>query len=586
MAVGAETDLTWLHDAVVYLGAVVVVAPICMRIGASPILGYLLAGVALGPYALGAVKEMEGARSLAEFGVVLLMFTIGLELSFQRLRMMARQVFGFGLAQVALTGFGIYLACRAFGLEFEAALLIGGALSLSSTALVLRLLAERGALQSKLGRLVFSTLLFQDIAVAPMLAAAPLIAVADIAEMPGLPELSSAFGAALGAIVGIIAFGRYIMRPFMQIIAGMHNREVFAAACLLVVLATAWAGAAAGLSMALGAFLAGMVLAGSGFRHQVEMEIVPFRGLLLGLFFMSIGALIDIGAIIDLWRETLVATVGLILFKTCVTAGLARLWGFQWPTALHAGLLLAQGGEFAFALAAIAMGGGLLSEYHAQIFLLATALSLGLTPGLAALGARVDRRIESRGLPATADLAKAANGLDGHVVVFGYGRAGQTLARVLQAAGESFLAVDNTPARVTAASADGHPVFYADATRRRTLESIGLGRLKLAIVSVGDMEAGVQIIKELKDLRPDLSVYARAADQDSQERMRAAGADMVVREVAESSLHMGGAILRGLGRSHAEAATTIDAFRQDEYKALAAFFDPAGTRYGGGKAAE
>ncbi len=586
MAVGAETDLTWLHDAVVYLGAVVVVAPICMRIGASPILGYLLAGVALGPYAFGVVKEMEGARSIAEFGVVLLMFTIGLELSFQRLRMMARQVFGFGLAQVALTGVGVYFACRAFGLGFEAALLVGGALSLSSTALVLRLLAERGALQSKLGRLVFSTLLFQDIAVAPMLAAAPLIAVADIAEMPDMQSLSLALGKALGALVGIIAFGRYIMRPVMQVIAGMQNREVFAAASLLIVLATAWAGAAAGLSMALGAFLAGMVLAGSGFRHQVEMEIVPFRGLLLGLFFMSIGALIDIGAIVDLWRETLIATVGLIVFKTCVIAGLARLWGFQWPTALHAGLLLAQGGEFAFALAAIAMGGGLLSEYHSQIFLLATAVSLGLTPGLAALGARLDRRIESRGLPSLGDLAKAVDGLDGHAVVFGYGRAGQTLARVLDAAGEDFIAVDNTPARVTAAAADGHPVFYGDATRRRTLESIGIDRVKLAIVSVGDMESGIQIIKELKELRSDVVVYARAADQRSQERMRAAGADMVVREVAESSLHMGGAILRGLGRSHEEAASTIDAFRQDEYKALAAFFDPAGTRYGGGNAAE
>lgn len=585
MAVGPEADFTWLRDAVVYLGAVVVVAPICVRIGASPILGYLLAGVALGPHALGVITEMEGARSLAEFGVVLLMFTIGLELSFQRLRIMAKQVFGFGPAQVLLTGVGVYFVGRWLGLSFEAALLVGGALSLSSTALVVRLLAEKAALQSRLGRLVFSTLLFQDLAVAPMLAAAPIIAVANEEALPGWEGLVHAFSVALFALLSIIAFGRYAMRPFLKMIAGLQNREVFAAASLLIVGATAWAGAEAGLSMALGAFLAGMNLAGSGFRHQVEMEIVPFRGLLLGLFFMSIGALIDVGALADLWRETLLATAALIAFKTVITAGLARLWGFPWPTAIHAGLLLAQGGEFAFALAAIVMGGGLVTDIQAQVFLLATALSLGLTPALAALGARLDRRLESRGLPSVPELKAATEEAEGHVVIFGYGRAGQTLARVLDAANEKFFAIDILPARVTAAAADGQPVFYADATRARTLEAIGVDRLRLAIVSVGDAETGAEIIRWIKQAKPDAPVYVRAADQTAQETLKAAGADVVVREVAESSLHMGGAILRGLGRSPEEAATTIDTFRQDEYKALASFLDPSGARYGR-KAAE
>lgn len=588
MAGDPHTDLTLLHDAVVYLAAVVVVAPACVRIGASPILGYLLAGVALGPHAFAVVKDLEGARGLAEFGVVLLMFTIGLELSFQRLRMMARQVFGFGLAQVTITGFGVYLVCRALGLNFEAALLIGGALSLSSTALVLRLLAERSALQSRLGRLVFSTLLFQDLAVAPMLAAAPLIALTGEAEAEALnpATVARSLAIAIAAIVGIIAFGRFIMRPFLTMIAGLHSREVFAAASLLAVLATAWAGAVAGLSMALGAFLAGMVLAGSGYRHQVEMEIVPFRGLLLGLFFMSIGALIDIGALVDLWWEALVATLALILFKTCVITGLARMWGFPWPTAAHAGLLLAQGGEFAFALAAIAMGGGLVTDVQAQIFLLATALSLGLTPALAAIGARLDRRLESRGLQGADELRRATSTDDGHVVVFGFGRAGQTLARVLTAAGERFVAIDSSPARVTAAAAEGQPVFYGDASKERTLAAVGVENMRLAIVSVGDAATGVAIVSWLKEKRQDLPIYARAADQSAQEALKAAGADIVVREVAESSLHMGGAILRGLGRSPEEAAATIDAFRQDEYKALAAFLDPTGVRYGAHKAAE
>ncbi|MGZ0187642.1 MAG: monovalent cation:proton antiporter-2 (CPA2) family protein [Alphaproteobacteria bacterium] len=586
MSVGSPSDIAWLHDAVVYLGAAVVVAPLCVRIGTSPILGYLLAGVVLGPYAFGIVNDIEGARGLADFGVVLLMFTIGLELSFQRLRMLARQVFGFGFVQVVLTAAGVFLVCRYLGLSFEASLLIGCALSLSSTALVLRLLAERAALQSKLGRLVFATLLFQDLAVAPMLAAAPLIAVADEAEMPELATLVTAFAIALFAICGIIVVGRFAMRPFLKMIHGLHNREVFAAASLLIVLLTAWAGAAAGLSMALGAFLAGMVLAGSGFRHQVENEIVPFRGLLLGLFFMSIGALIDVGALLEMWREALLATVALIVFKTTVIACLARMWGFPWPTALHGGLLLAQGGEFAFALAAIAMGGGLLTDVEAQIFLLATALSLGLTPALAAIGARLDRRLESRGLPSVEELEAAAADLDGHVVVFGFGRAGQTLTRVLAAAKEQYIVIDQSPARVTAAAAEGQPVFYADGTKERTLDAVGIDRMRLAIVGVGDSEAGAEIVVWLKTKRPDLTVYARAANQTVQEKLKAAGADVVVREIAESSLHMGGAILRGLGRTPEEAATAIDAFRQDEYKGLEAFLDPEGERYGKKSAAE
>ena len=582
MSVDGHGDITWLHDAVVYLAAAVVVAPICARLKTSPILGYLLAGVLLGPYALGIVEEMEGARGLAEMGVVLLMFTIGLELSFQRLRMMARQVFGFGFSQVALTGIGIYFAARALGLSFEAALLVGGALSLSSTALVVRLLAERAALQSKLGRLAFSTLLFQDLAVAPMLALAPLIAVADEAELPGLEALATALGVALAALAGIILFGRYAMRPFLKIIDSLNNREVFAAASLLIVLATAWVGAEAGLSMAFGAFLAGMLLAGSGFRHKVEMEIVPFRGLLLGLFFMSIGALIDVGALIELWREALLATVALIAFKTLLIAALARLWGFPWPTAIHCGLLLAQGGEFAFALAAIAMGGGLLTDLQAQIFLLATALSLGLTPAMAALGARLDRRLESRGLLGVEELRAATEESRGHVAVIGYGRAGQTLSRVLASAEERYFAVDIAPPRVMAAAAEGQPVYYADARQERTLKALDIDKLSLAIVALGDGEDGSDVIRHLKRLRPDLPVYARAADQNAQEALKAAGADLVVREVAESSLHMGGAVLRGLGRSREEASQKIDSFRQDEYKALAAFLDAKGERYGGG----
>jgi CPA2 family monovalent cation:H+ antiporter-2 len=575
-----HSGLGWLRDAVVYLGAVVIVAPICLRMQVSPILGYLLAGVLLGPHALGLIHEVEAAAHLAELGIVLLMFTIGLEISWQRLRRMAKQVFGVGMAQVLLTSTGFYFAARAMGLSMEASLLVGGALSLSSTAFVVRLLAERGALQSQQGRLVFSTLLFQDLAVAPMLAAAPLIAVADEAEMPGAAEILMALAWALIAVVGIIGFGCYAMRPALKLIDGLNNREVFAAASLLIVLATAWAGASAGLSMALGAFLAGMVLAGSGFRHKVENEVVPARGLLLGLFFMSIGALIDVGALSEYWLSAIIVTIAIIVFKTVVTATLARIAGFSWPMAIHVGLLLAQAGEFAFALTSIVFAGGLLAEADAQILFLATAISLVLTPGLAAIGARVDRKLESRGLPGFQELEAATTKSDSHVAIFGYGRAGQTLARVLEASDEAYIAVDNTPARVAAAAAQGHPVFYADAGRDKTLDMMGLESVRLAIVAMGDAHSASELVQALKRRRPDLPIYARARGQEAQTLLRAAGADVVVREVAESSLHMGGTILRGLGREREDVAATIDAFREDEYRALSAFLDASGTRLG------
>jgi CPA2 family monovalent cation:H+ antiporter-2 len=575
-----HSGLAWLRDAVIYLGAVVIVAPICLRMRISPILGYLLAGVLIGPHALGLIHEVGAAAELAELGIVLLMFTIGLEISFQRLRRMAKQVFGVGMAQVLLTSAGFYLAARSMGLSNEASLLVGGALSLSSTAFVVRLLAERGALQSRQGRLVFSTLLFQDLAVAPMLAAAPLIAVADEAEMPGAIEILLALGWALVAVVGIIGFGRYAMRPLLKMIDGLNNREVFAAASLLIVLATAWAGASAGLSMALGAFLAGMVLAGSGFRHKVESEVVPARGLLLGLFFMSIGALIDISALSEYWLSAIVVTVAIIVFKTIVTAVLARIAGFSWPMAIHVGLLLAQAGEFAFALTSIVFVGGLLAEGEAQVLFLATAMSLVLTPGLAAIGARVDRKLESRGLPGFPELSAASAKSESHVAIFGYGRAGQTLARVLEASNESYIAIDNTPARVAAAAAAGHPVFYADAGRDKTLDMMGLESVRLAIVAMGDAHSGADLVMALKRRRPDLPIYARARGQEAQSLLRNAAADVVVREVAESSLHMGGAILRGLGREREDVAATIDAFREDEYRALSAFLDSSGARLG------
>ncbi len=577
---GEATDFVWLHDAVVYLGAAVVTAPICVRIGASPILGYLLAGVALGPFAFRVIKDVEGAANLAELGVVLLMFTIGLELSFQRLRVMAKYIFGFGLAQVLLTSAGICIIARAVGLSWEASLLVGGALSLSSTALVLRLLAERGELQTRHGRLVFSALLFQDLAVAPMLAAAPLLALGNTQQLLEVGDLLQALATAIVAVGGFILIGRFALRPFLRVIAAMNNREVFAAASLLIVLATSWIGAITGLSMALGAFLAGMLLAGSGFRHQVEMEIVPFRGLLLGLFFMSIGALIDIQALTHLWREALLATLALIVFKSLVITGLARLIGFSLPTAIHCGLLLAQGGEFAFALASIAFGSGVLDGVEAQIFLLATAISLGLTPVLAWLGGFLDKKLEGRGLPGLKEFESRLLKLEGEMVIIGFGRAGQTLGRVLEAAQENFVAIDNSPSRVLAANANGQSVFFADVRSDRVLRTIAKARPRLVIIAIGDADSGIELINWLQKKAPDIKIYARAADQTAQENLISAGAEFVVREVAESSLHMGGEILRALGRSKDDAASTIDTFRQDEYQALSSFIDPKGERYG------
>jgi CPA2 family monovalent cation:H+ antiporter-2 len=357
-----------------------VFVPPVRKLGIDAVIGYLIAGLAIGPYGFGLVGEVEGTHRLAELGIVFMLFAIGLELSLDRLRTMARYVFGLGVAQVAITGAVIGVGTHALGGTIGQAAIIGGALALSSTAFVLRLLSERGELSSHLGRVILSVLLLQDLALVPGLAI--VTALGQEPEELGWTLAQAGLKATVALIV-LLAAGRLLLRPLYRVIAGTRNAELFVAATLLVVLGTAWGSAEADLSMALGAFLAGLMLAGTEYRHQIEADIRPVRGILLGLFFISIGMLVDLRVVLPQLHWILLAVVALVAVKALLLFGLCRVFGLPLPLAASAGLHLAQGGEFAFVLFSLAMGTASLSVGTGQFLLAVVAVSMATTPPLA-----------------------------------------------------------------------------------------------------------------------------------------------------------------------------------------------------------
>lgn len=372
-----ETSI--LRDALIFLLAAVAIVPIFRWLRINPVIGYLIAGAAIGPYGLALVSEVEGTYRLAEFGIVFMLFAIGLELPLDRLKVMARDVFGLGTAQVAISGLalGLGLGATLIGASWGQAAVIGGALALSSTAFVLQLLSERGELPTRLGRVVLAVLLLQDLAVVPGLAVVTALG----QEPEALAWTLTAAGLkAVIALVLILALGRWVLRPLYRIIAGVRNPELLAAATLLVVLGTAWGTEQAGLSMALGAFLAGLMLAGTEYRNQIDADIRPVRGILLGLFFISVGMLIDLRVVLPDLPRILALVAALIVIKASVIIALGRLFGLSLPLAINTGLHLAQGGEFAFVLFSLAIGTAVLPLETGQLLLGVVAISMALTP--------------------------------------------------------------------------------------------------------------------------------------------------------------------------------------------------------------
>ena len=539
MATEVATD-PLLLSAAIFLGSAVIAVPIFNRLGLGSVLGYLAAGAVIGPFGLGLFSDVDGILHFAEFGVVLLLFIIGLELNPARLWRLRSDIFGLGTLQIVLTGAIIAAICYLAGVSVPTSIVTGGALALSSTAFGVQILREKQDLNTPYGDRAFSILLAQDLAIVPLFTLVALLGPASTPEGNVWIEGSIAVGAVLALYVTI----RYLMRPFFRVMAATGSNELFLSAALLVVICAALLMNAAGLSMALGAFIAGVLLAESEFRHQLETDIEPFRGLLLGLFFMGFGMTLDWSLIADFWWIVIGGALGLFAVKALVLYGLSRLFRSPHVDALRIAATIGQGGEFAFVMVSLATSAGIMSGTVPATLSAIVTLSMVLTPGAVALA----ERILDRGEDETAD---GMNGPDAakqtRAIVAGFGRVGQIVARLLRMRGVEVTIIVNSPRRIRIAETFGTRVYFGDARRLDIMESAGAGRADILFLCIDDRNGGVETVEKLRERFPQLKIFADTYDRFSENLMRAAGADFVVREKFESALLLARRGLEELG---------------------------------------
>jgi monovalent cation:proton antiporter-2 (CPA2) family protein len=560
----AETTTHVFVEVFVFLIAAVVIVPIFHRLRVSPILGYLAIGVAVGPHGLALIHDVEEVATLAELGVVFLLFTIGLELPLRRLWAMRRLVFGLGTAQVLLSAVVIGGVAYAWGNVLDAAIVLGLCLALSSTAIVVQLLAERGELATPAGHTAFSVLLFQDLAVVPILFLLPVLG--GGAEGVVL-NLLIALGTAAGAVLVIYAIGRRALRPLFRVIAGTRSAELFVATTLLVTLGIATLTGLAGLSMALGAFLAGLLLAETEFRHQVETDIQPFKGLLLGLFFITVGMSVDFAAVSDRIHWVVLSVIGLMAIKGAIAAALA--FAFRQPrlVALEVGVLLAQSGEFAFIVVGAAMALGLLPPDVAQFMIIVTGLTMMATPLVTAGGRQFVSRLSRRSLEARHSVQMTAPDLEDHVILAGFGRVGQTIGRLLEAQKVPYIALDLDAGRLGACRAHGLPVFYGDASRKDVLERARADHAAVIVVTMDDPKRAARTVATIRQAWPRVPILVRARDRVHASELEQASAAGTVPETVEASLQLAAQTMRHLGMPPEAVSPLIETARDDEYAA-------------------
>jgi len=555
-----------LRTVLIILAAAIVVVSLFRRLRVSPVLGYLFAGVLIGPHGLRLVGDVEAVEALAEFGVVFLLFAIGLEMSLGRLFAMRRHVFGMGTLQVVISGALITALARLAGLGLNEALVLGGGLALSSTAVVMRTLQEDGAVHTRAGRMALAVLLLQDLAVVPLLTIVPLLG----GEGGSLArELGIAAGKAALALVLIMAAGRLLLRPVLRAVAAARTPELFTAITLFLALGVSWATALAGLSMALGAFLAGMLISETEYRHQVEADIAPFRGLLLALFFMAIGMGIDVGLLAGNAHVVAAGVAALLAVKAVVVAGLARAFGQPWGTAVFLGFALSQAGEFGFVLITLATGAGALSAETGGLAMLVVAISIATTPLLMRAGHLAARRVHRGTGDPEAELRAEAGDLRRHALVLGLGRVGRTVAQLLEAAGREYVALDMDPDAVAVGKARRIPVFFGDGSRPEVLRAAGVDRASAVVITLDDTASATRALHAVRAADHDVPVIVRARDTGACGPLTSAGATAVVPELVEGSLQLGGRLLVALGEAEDAVEAALDEMRQNNYRRLA-----------------
>ncbi len=563
-------------DVVLFLATAGVVVPIFRQWRISPILGFLGAGVVLGPYGLGSlahevqwlgaftIENPDELAQLAEFGVVFLLFAIGLELSWERLRSLRRYVFGLGALQVLLCLTATALAAYAVGQPPGAAIAIGAALALSSTAIVMPILAEQKRQHSMAGRATFSVLLFQDLAVAPILITLTLMG--RRSDEPWSPTMLWSLLPAVLGMAALFLFGRILLRPMLRSVARAKSEELFVAACLLVVIGAGMVSALTGLSMALGAFVAGLLLAETEFRHEVQTRVEPFKGLLLGLFFISVGIGLNVPLLLERPLVILGSAVGLVTLNIAIVFGLARLFRLKSRSAIEAALLLAGAGEFAFVILGQAMDQGIVDRTIGQTALVAATLSMFSIPCLAQLSLRLGgRKVTPAELPQEAEGERPA---EPRVLVVGYGRVGRLVGDMLKRHELAWVAAELDPRLVEQGRRAGEQIYFGDAARAEFLMRCGLADAPALVVTMDDPEGVEAIVAVARELRPDLTIVARARDARHAQRLYDLGATDAVPETVEASLQLSEAVLVEIGVPMGLVIASIHERRDEFRKAL------------------
>ena len=560
-----------LRDVIVFLVAAGVVVPFVQRLKVSPVLGFLFVGVIIGPYGLArfeetvpwfsyaAITDLEGVSALAELGVVFLLFMIGLELSFERLWSLRHAVFGLGGAQVAVTGVAIGSVAYLFNNPLPTAVVLGACFALSSTAIVMQLLAEKRRLGTPVGRTSFAILLFQDLAVVPILFMVGVFAAHG--EGSVIVAFAAALGQAVMAVAAILLIGRLVIRPLFRIVGSSASRELFVATVLLVIIGTAITTNAVGMSMALGAFLAGLMFSETEYRHEITVDIQPFRGLLLGLFFVSVGMGIDMAEVAarPLWLAS--SVVGLFMIKGVILYVLARFSGHSQAVSLETSILLGQGGEFAFVVL------GLMPRDVAQFMLIVTGLTMMATPLAARIARQLARLVERLEAQRGQSEPDPRGTLSGHVVMVGYGRVGQLLGSILDEQEVPHIAIDNDALLVARFRQQGANIYFGDANRTELLRRLGIEEASALVVTMDDAELAERVVDVAHRSWPRLPIFCRARDPDHAARLLHRGATKVIPEAMEATLQLGEAVLQGAGIPE-DAARQLVEMRREELQSV------------------
>lgn len=553
-------DISYLRDILILLFASVLIVIIFKQLGLSPALGYLVSGAAIGPFGFGVLTSTETTKSIAELGIVFLLFAIGLELTFSRLLAMRKYVLGFGSLQVVLTSAVISTICfYFFHLNLGSSVVIGSALALSSTAIVMQVIAEHAEQSTRVGRLSFSILLMQDLAVIPILVLLPLLTKTDLNVMHALG------GALVDAIVAmaiIFVVGRLLLRPIYRLIAEAKSDVLFLSFTLIVILGSAFLSNYMGLSFALGAFIAGLMVAETEYKYRVEEEILSLKSLLLGLFFMTIGMSFDFDLLLSSLPYIVMASLALIAIKTGIIVLLCRLFRFPLAPAIHTGLLLSQGGEFAFVVFLMAVQQKFMEVDVSQFLMTVVTFTMALTPLLAALGRKIKSHLYTKEVLHDNKLKREIGNVSKHVIIVGFSKVGRIVAYILRKRGINYIVLENNHRSVRIEKSNGYNIYYGDAMNVDILRYIGVERSESVIVAMEDETACMKITRFIHENFPHASVITKSETINNADRFRKVGASLVVSKNLETGLQLSHAALASVGTSSSEINSALSAFRE------------------------